>query len=271
MVSTLTQRGKQITMDALQAGALDFVAKPGGDVAHGLQLMLQELRDKVKIISCANVSQWRDSKYRPPKSGMESGKHALPVCTEKVLAIGASTGGPEAIRTILQQLPATIPATVIVQHMPAGFTNMFARSLNEQCKMMVKEAENGDQLTVGNVMIAPGDCQMRVVRCGRNYTVVCNPGEKVNGYCPSVDVLFQSVAENVAANAVGIMLTGMGDDGAGGMLAMHRAGAQTMAQDEATSVVFGMPKKAYEFGATDKLVPLHAIPQRILSLLPERS
>lgn len=266
MVSSLTERGKKITMDALQAGAVDFVLKPGSDVQRGLNMMIAELRTKVKIASIANVSHWKhkrsaEKELEPIKS------EALSESTDKVLAIGASTGGTEAIKAVVTRFPRSMPGVVIVQHMPAGFTKMFADSLNRLCVMEVKEAENGDRVMPGTILLAPGGKHMSIIRSGGVYKVSVAPGDLVNGHCPSVEVLMQSVAKYAGSNAIGIMLTGMGGDGADGLKAMRDAGARTMAQDEASSVVFGMPKVAWEKGGAEKLVPLDEIADRTISLL----
>ncbi len=270
MVSSLTQRGKQITMEALDAGAVDFVAKPTSNVAAGLNSMLMELRTKVKIASGANVSHWKGKRVDPAVSGATGKSTALAESTDKVIAIGASTGGTEAIRRVLEGFPATTPGTVIVQHMPGGFTKMFADRLNQLCPMQVKEAEHGDRVRTGLVLIAPGGVQFEVVRSGGFYVVRLGGPEKVSGHCPSVDVMMHSVAKHVGANAIGAMLTGMGQDGAEGMLAMHQGGARCIAQDEASSVVFGMPKVAYEKGGAQSLVPLDHIAASLLKLLVEK-
>lgn len=270
MVSSLTQRGKQITMEALEAGAVDFVAKPTSNVAAGLSAMLMELRSKVKIASTANVSHWKGKRpATAPKSGPSS-TSALAESTDKVIAIGASTGGTEAIRRVIENFPANTPGTVIVQHMPSGFTKMFSDRLNQLCQMQVKEAEHGDRVRTGLILIAPGGKQLEVVRSGGFYQVRLGGEEKVSGHCPSVDVMMHSVAKHVGANAVGAMLTGMGQDGAEGMLAMNQAGSRCIAQDEASSVVFGMPKVAFEKGGAERLVPLDKISTALLSLLTEK-
>ena len=269
MVSALTQRGKKIILDALEAGAVDFVTKPGTDIAGGLNGMLNDLRQKIKMAATVNVSYWKKKTAEPVRPPIQTIK-ALDESTNKVVAIGASTGGTEAIRAILTQLPANTPGVIIVQHMPPGFTKMFADRLNEQCAMTVKEAESGDRVIPGRVLIAPGDFHMHVKRSGGAYIVECTNGEKVCGHRPSVEVMMQSVARHVGSNAVGIMLTGMGHDGADAMLAMRKAGARTLAQDEATSVVFGMPKVAQERGGIERMIPLSAIPQTLLSFLQER-
>ena len=269
MVSALTQRGKQITMDALEAGAVDFVSKPSTDVARGLSSMMMELRTKVKIASTANVSHWK-SKRTAVVPRTLAATSALAESTDKVITIGASTGGTEAIKSVVVPLPAACPGVVIVQHMPAGFTRMYAERLNTLCAMEVKEAETGDRVMPGRILLAPGDYHMTVVRSGGVYRVDCSKGEKVCGHCPSVGVMMKSVAKNVGSNAIGVMLTGMGSDGADGMLAMREAGARTLAQDEASSVVFGMPKVAFERGGAERLVPLRKIAGEVLALVQER-
>ncbi|WP_029915365.1 protein-glutamate methylesterase/protein-glutamine glutaminase [Pelobacter seleniigenes] len=270
MVSSLTQRGKQITMEALDAGAVDFVAKPTSNVSAGLNAMLMELRSKVKIASTANVSHWKGKRPVIPQKAVGITSAALAESTDKVIAIGASTGGTEAIRRVIENFPASTPGTVIVQHMPGGFTKMFSDRLNQLCPMQVKEAEHGDRVRTGLVLIAPGGRQLEVVRSGGFYEVRLGGEEKVSGHCPSVDVMMHSVAKHVGANAIGAMLTGMGQDGAMGMLAMKEAGARCIAQDEASSVVFGMPKVAYEKGGAERLVPLEKIASSLLSLLMEK-
>ncbi len=267
MVSSLTERGKQITLQALEAGALDFVTKPKADMARGLQLLVFELATKIKIASTANVAHWKHK--RPPLASASAvtGAKALAESTEKVIAIGASTGGTEALREVLTKFPALAPGTVVVQHMPAGFTKMFADRLNELCEMEVKEAEDGDRILCGRVLIAPGGKHMRVVRSGGQYRVEVKAGELVNGHCPSVEVMMRSVAEHVGPNALGAMLTGMGRDGADAMKMMRDAGARCIAQDEATSVVFGMPKEAFERGGAERLVALPQIAAALMEML----
>lgn len=269
MVSSLTQRGKQITIDALDAGAVDFVAKPTSNVASGLNAMIGELQVKVKIAATANVSHWKGKRVEARPQTLPGSK-ALAESTDKVIAIGASTGGTEAIRKVITQFPATTPGVVIVQHMPGGFTKMFSDRLNTLCAMEVKEAADGDRIRNGLILVAPGGMQMKVVRTGGFYQVKCGGTDKVSGHCPSVDVMMHSVAQHVGANAVGGMLTGMGGDGSDGMLAMRNAGARCIAQDEATSVVFGMPKVAFEKGGAERLVPLDKIAQNLLNLLAEK-
>jgi len=267
MVSALTQRGKQITLEALEAGAVEIVTKPSSNVVNGLSAMMPELLTKIKIASTANVGHWKNKRLQQLQRMVTK---PLAESTDKVMAIGASTGGTEAIREVLTGLPANIPGTVIVQHMPPGFTQMFANRLNEQCAPIVKEAQDGDRIFPGQVLIAPGDQHMTVKRQGGIYIVHCETGAPVCGHCPSVEVLMQSVAREVGANSVGVMLTGMGRDGASGLLAMRTAGARTIAQDEATCVVYGMPREAVAQGAVERIVPLSGISQAMLEAFGQR-
>ena len=267
MVSALTQRGAQITLEALEAGAIDFVTKPSTDVARGLNQMLADLRQKIKMAAQVDLSAWKHRAVKREKTGPVVVRTALSESTDKVIAIGASTGGTEAIRRVISAFPANMPGIVIVQHMPPGFTKHFSDNLNEICEMDVQEAQTGDRVMPGRVLIAPGGKHMTVRRSGGIYLVDCQEGENVNGHCPSVDVLFHSVARYVAGNAVGVILTGMGGDGAEGLLAMRQAGAKTIAQDETSCVVFGMPKVAIERGAVERIGPLDSIPQMIVSTL----
>jgi len=269
MVSALTQKGERITLDALEAGAVDFITKPSANIAQGLNEMLVELREKVKMAAKANIrlrKQTPSVQQKPTAAKTQ----ALAESTDKVIAIGASTGGTEAIRQVITQFPATAPGVVIVQHMPAGFTKMFAERLHQLCAMSVKEAETGDRIMPGRILVAPGDYHMTVQRSGSEFLVLCKHGEKVCGHRPSVEVLFHSVAKSVGSNAVGVILTGMGHDGAEGMLAMREAGARTIAQDEATSVVFGMPKVAYERGGAERLAPIQNIAQLVMGMFMEK-
>jgi two-component system, chemotaxis family, protein-glutamate methylesterase/glutaminase len=269
MVSSLTQRGGQITLDALDAGAVDFVTKPTSNMAQSLEVMIKSLREKIKIASRANVAHWKKDRQTAQKATISEKRTHLVGSTDKVIAIGASTGGTEAIKAVLTEFPVTMPGVVIVQHMPSGFTKMFAERLNQLCAMEVKEAETGDRVRAGRVLIAPGGKHLKVIRSGGTYQVLCQEGEKVSGHCPSVDVMMESVAKDVGPNALGIMLTGMGSDGANGMLKMHQAGARNIAQDEASCVVFGMPKVAFERGGAKKLVPLRQIVSETINLLNE--
>lgn len=267
MVSSLTTKGKQITMEALDAGAVDFVSKPTTDLARGLEGMMTELRTKIKIASTANVSHWKNKHHVLPSQRKRRTTTALAESTDKIIAIGASTGGTEAIRTVLETLPANSPGIIVVQHMPPGFTKMFADRLNALSALRVKEAETGDRIMTGSVLIAPGEQHLSVTRSGGIYKVNCQSGPKVNGHRPSVEVMFNSVAKHAGANVIGIMLTGMGADGAEAMVNMRNAGARTMAQDEKSSVVFGMPNEAYKRGGAERLVPLDNIAQEVIKLL----
>ena len=265
MVSALTEKGARITLDALEAGAIDYVTKPKSDVARGLHDMLMELRVKIKIASTANVSHWKHKKHALFKvAATETG--TLIQTTDKIIAMGASTGGTEAIREVLSGFPVTTPGVVVVQHMPEKFTATFAERLNSLCPMEVKEAEDGDRVITGRVLIAPGNRHMEVYRSGGIYQVKLPGGEPVCGHRPSVDVLMNSVAECAGVNGVGVMLTGMGDDGAQALLAMRQKGARTFAQDEQSCIVYGMPKKAYEKGGVELLVPLEKMSEKILSV-----
>lgn len=270
MLSALTQKGKSITMEALEAGAVDFVTKPSAGADRSMVHVIHELRTKIKIASLANLSHLRGA-APAPRAAARRERKALAESTDKVIAIGASTGGTEALRSILSEFPGHMPGIVVVQHMPQGFTRMFSERLDTLCAMEVREAQTGDRVLAGRILIAPGGMHMRVRRSGGIYQVECEPGEKVSGHCPSVDVLMASVAEHAGANAVGIILTGMGHDGASGLLAMRQAGARTMAQDEATSVVFGMPRAAHEKGAAECLKPLGRIAATAMSYLEAES
>jgi two-component system, chemotaxis family, protein-glutamate methylesterase/glutaminase len=263
MVSSLTEAGAQATLDALDAGAVDFVTKPGSQFGgKGLDSMMGELRVKVKAAARARVSQHRG---KPPIRAQSQTTRSMANTTDKVIALGASTGGTEALRQVVQCFPANTPGVVVVQHMPEKFTEMYADRLNRLCAMEVKEAKDDERVIPGRILIAPGGMQMRVVRQGGQYRVRCKTGERVSGHCPSVDVLFDSVAQDVGRNAVGAILTGMGSDGAAGLLKMRQAGASTFGQDEATCVVYGMPKVAFERGAVESQLPLDDMAEGILN------
>lgn len=249
--------------DALNAGAVDFVAKPA--VTNRVQLedfIRNELLVKIKIASTAKISNIK-------KTVMEQGHEALSgKGRNKIVAIGASTGGTEAIYDVVKNFGTDIPGVVATQHMPPGFTAMYAKRLNDQCRIQVKEAQTGDRVMPGRMLLAPGgDAHMRLVKVNGVYQVECKRGPRVNGHCPSVDVLFDSVARSAGADAVGIILTGMGGDGAKGLLAMRRAGAKTIGQDESTCVVYGMPKVAYDLGAVQYQEKLPDIAGRTYALL----
>ena len=249
--------------DAMQAGAVDFVAKPVATNQKELEAFLvNELPVKIKVASTAKIIRIKQSAHVVENKSAKKGNKDV------IIAIGASTGGTEAIASVVKEFPADVPGTVIVQHMPAGFTEMYAKRLDNQCKCRVKEAENGDMVEQGLVLLAPGgDRQMSLVKVGENYQVSLKKAPKVNGHCPSVDVLFDSVAKNVGRKAIGIILTGMGGDGAKGLKAMREAGAKTIGQDEASCVVYGMPKVAYDIGAVQYQEKLGDIAKKTYSLL----
>lgn len=239
--------------DALSAGAVDFVRKPDMAYQSSVDTFISELAGKISIASNAKVKVNRPSAAMPraaaPRPVIPPASFTSLKVKNTIIAIGASTGGTEATLTVLKNLPADTPGIVVVQHMPVGFTKMYAERLNRLCQMEVKEAQHGDKIQQGRVLIAPGDLQMKVVRMGSYFTVSCMQGEKVSGHRPSVDVLFNSVAENVKSNSVGIIMTGMGRDGASGLLNMRKNGAYTIGQDKDSCVVYGMPMVAYNIGA----------------------
>ncbi len=228
--------------DALHAGAVDFVKKPDMSSKNDLPMFFKEIKTKIKVASIAKLVPFTSSKISETKK-LEK------ISSSKVIAIGASTGGTEATLTILKSLPADMPGILVTQHMPAGFTKMYADRLNKICDLEVREALDGDRVEKGLVLVAPGDKQMKLAKDERGFYVSCKAGEKVSGHCPSVDVLFNSVAENAGKNSVGIILTGMGKDGAQGLLNMKKTGAFTVGQDEKSSVVYGMPMVAFNIGA----------------------
>ena len=270
MVSSHTQKGAQITLEALRYGAIDFVLKPDSKIGLSLEDMSDELISKVKTASKTDVSFWKKDESTIKKNINNSNKFytgSVKKTTDKIIAIGASTGGTVALRKIITKLPVGLPGIVIVQHMPAGFTKMFAQQMNNDSKVEVKEAESGDNIINGRVLIAPGNYQMTVNRTGGHYMVKCKKGEKFNRHCPSVDVLFNSIAENVGSNAIGIMLTGMGQDGAQAMLKMHNNGCPTLAQNEESCVVYGMPKEANKLGAVDRLLHIDDMVTEIINIV----
>jgi two-component system chemotaxis response regulator CheB len=269
MVSSLTEEGCATTLTALEFGAVDFVAKPRSDLRERLQEVAQELIDKIQAAAVARVR-------RPAGPGLSRSMTsprpkpvgAPPDC---VIAIGASAGGTEAIREVLMELPAESPGVVIVQHLPPRFTRAFADRLDSLCRLRVKEAEEGDRALAGQALIAPGGQHLRLIRDGRGYVVRLDQGPPVNRHRPSVDVLFSSCAESAPRNAIGVLLTGMGTDGARGLLQMRQAGARTLAQDEASCVVFGMPKAAIDLGAVERVLPLDQLPRAILAVARQMS
>lgn len=252
--------------DALDAGAVDFVNKPttGTSPTQIMQFISVELCSKIRVATTAKLGLKRNTASSPvhfPSSGC--------IAPDRIVAIGASTGGTEAIFSVVSKFEKDIPGVVIVQHMPPGFTAMYAERLNSQCKVPVKEAHDRDRVIPGQVLIANGAEQMRIKKIGQEYIVECKEGPKVSGHCPSVDVLFESVAKEVKDKAIGVILTGMGADGAHGLLDMKLAGAQTIGQSEKSCVVYGMPKVAYDIGAVKYQLDLEDIPGRIYKLLAE--
>ena len=266
VVSAMAAPGAKATLEALENGAVDFVLKPSTRIGSQLSDMIEELKAKIRMASEVDVSKWK-SEAKKPKKKLES--RILVGSTDKVIAIGASTGGTVALGQMIGNFPSNMPGTVVVQHMPPTFTQLFADRLDKTSGVEVKEAETGDRVITGRVLIAPGDKHLEILRSGGTYRVRCNNGDKVNGHCPSVEVLFNSVARNVGSNAIGVMLTGMGKDGADAMVAMREAGARTFAQDKASSVVFGMPKEAWERGGAERLVALEDMNSVLIKTLKE--
>ncbi len=261
VISSLSDK----VFDALHAGAVDFVSKPQVSDRKQLEYFLSsELPLKIKIASMASLTNIKLKAVSNRVSAIDAPARS----SERIIAIGASTGGTEAIASVVEGFNTDIPGIVIVQHMPAGFTDMYAKRLNEKYRIAVREARNGDRVEPGLALIAPGgDAHMRVLKVGDNYQVEIKNGEKVNGHCPSVDVLFESVAKAAGDRAVGIILTGMGGDGAKGLKKMREAGAPTIGQDESTCVVYGMPKVAYDIGAVKFQERLENISRKTYSLL----
>jgi two-component system chemotaxis response regulator CheB len=264
MISSLTSRGADTTLRALSLGAIDYVSKPKLDVSNGTIEQAEEILAKVKAAARARVRVIAPSQ---PLATALIGRSYQFSTTHKIVAIGASTGGTEALKELLSPLPADFPGIVMVQHMPEAFTRQFAERLNSLCRIRVKEAQDGDRILPGHALLAPGGHQMTAVRRGAEFAVHVYRGERVNRHLPSVDVLFSSVARSMGKNALGVLLTGMGSDGARGMLEMKQAGAFNIAQDESTCIVFGMPKEAIALLAVDEVLPLDRIPDVLLSKL----
>ncbi|WP_415914478.1 protein-glutamate methylesterase/protein-glutamine glutaminase [Paraburkholderia sp. J67] len=289
MVSSLTERGNEITLRALELGAVDFVTKPKVGIRDGMLDYAEKLADKVRAASRARVRP--AAPVRAPAAPAASGApahasahtthaahahapvSAAPminnplVSTEKLIIVGASTGGTEAIREVLQPLPPDAPAVLIAQHMPPGFTKSFAQRLNGLCRITVKEAEHGERVLPGHAYIAPGHAHLLLARSGANYIAHLSDDPPVNRHRPSVDVLFRSAAQHAGKNAIGVILTGMGRDGAAGLLEMRKAGAFTLAQDEASCIVFGMPREAIALGAADEIASLSDMSRRVMTRL----
>jgi two-component system chemotaxis response regulator CheB len=271
MVSSLTDRGSEITLRALELGAVDFVTKPKLSIQSGMREYADLIADKIRAAAKAQVKPRRIA----PSAG--HGESSLPLIrnpltsSEKLIIIGASTGGTEAIKEFLMQMPSDCPGILITQHMPEGFTRSFAKRLDGICKIAVREAESGERILPGHAFIAPGHSHLMLARSGANYVTQLDQGPPVNRHRPSVDVLFHSAAICAGKNAVGVILTGMGKDGAQGMLEMKNAGAYNFAQDEASCVVFGMPREAIAVGAAHEVGALNALPGMVLGYLAAHS
>ena len=263
MVSSLTTEGAQITLQALELGAVDAVAKPSGHDG------LDELRDEV----VAKVKAAAVARLQPRRAGTPAFKAPIDYrsCGRTVVAIGASTGGVEALSMVLAAMPAGAPPILITQHMPPRFVPFFAQRLNTACAVTVRQAEDGDHLLPGHVYIAPGNTHLRIARSGTRFRCLVSGRERVSGHCPSVDVLFQSFADQVGADAVGVILTGMGGDGAEGLLAIRKNGGHTIGQDQGSSLIYGMPRVAFEQGAVEIQLPLARIAERVLALCGQRA
>jgi len=280
MVSSLTERGNEITLRALELGAVDFVTKPKVGIRDGMLEYSEKLADKVRAAARARVRAHHAPAAAPAGAAAHThghaGAHAASpapminnplVSTEKLVIVGASTGGTEAIREVLQPLPPDAPAVLIAQHMPPGFTKSFAQRLNGLCRITVKEAEHGERVLPGHAYIAPGHAHLLLARSGANYIAHLSDDPPVNRHRPSVDVLFRSAALHAGKNAIGVILTGMGRDGAAGLLEMRQAGAYTLAQDEASCIVFGMPREAIAMGGADEIASLSDMSRRVMTRL----
>ncbi|OUL96465.1 protein-glutamate methylesterase/protein-glutamine glutaminase [Paraburkholderia hospita] len=277
MVSSLTERGSEITLRALELGAVDFVTKPKVGIRDGMLDYSEKLADKIRAAARARVRQAAPAQHAAAAAGHTgAAAHAAApaplfnnplVSTEKLIIVGASTGGTEAIREVLVPLPPDAPAVLIAQHMPPGFTKSFAQRLNGLCRITVKEAEHGERVLPGHAYIAPGHAHLLLARSGANYIAHLSDDPPVNRHRPSVDVLFRSAAQHAGKNAVGVILTGMGRDGAAGLLDMRKAGAYTLAQDEASCIVFGMPREAIAMGAADEIASLSEMSRRVMARL----
>jgi two-component system chemotaxis response regulator CheB len=276
MISTLTERGAEVTMKALELGAIDFVAKPRIGLADGIKELAEQIVEKIRVAASAQVKRAvpQPALARAATSSEAAGAAPPPpakllgrVSTEKLICIGSSTGGTEAVKEVLMRMPADAPGILVTQHMPPGFTTSFAARLNGLCQITVKEAVDRERVLPGHAYIAPGGRHLRIDRSGANYIVIVEDGEPVNRHKPSVEVLFHSCAQVVGPNAFGIMLTGMGNDGARAMREMKDAGSYNYVQNEATCVVFGMPREAIAHGAADEVLPLLEIAPALLSRL----
>lgn len=258
MISTLTEQGADATMRALELGAVDFVAKPKLGITEGVAQYEALIVEKIRLASVANIKK---KETRPKKRSLVTSISG----TEKIIAIGASTGGTEAIKEVLVQLPANSPAVIITQHMPPGFTTTYAKRLDSLCQIKVSEVQGKERILPGNAYLAPGNYHLAIERSGADYIATLLDSERVSGHKPSVDVMFNSLVKCAAQNTVAVLMTGMGKDGAAGMLALHQKGAYTLAQDEESCVVFGMPKEAINLGGVDEVLPLNDIATSVIN------
>jgi two-component system, chemotaxis family, protein-glutamate methylesterase/glutaminase len=263
IVSSLTPEGGKLALEALELGAVDVLSKPGS--SYSVADMSFQLKEKIRAAAMVRRNRFRGAS--PSKGEVEPVGRILTETTQKVIAIGASTGGTEALKEILVHLPLNVPGLLIVQHMPAQFTKAFAERLNTLCQIEVREAKDGDSVVNGRALIAPGNFHMLLKRSGAKYYVNVKDGPLVHHQRPAADVLFGSVAQYAGSNAIGVILTGMGSDGAQGMLKMKETGSRTIAQDEESCIVFGMPKEAIRLGAVERIAPLDRIPQEICQML----
>ncbi|WMW82322.1 chemotaxis response regulator protein-glutamate methylesterase [Undibacterium cyanobacteriorum] len=272
MVSSLTERGSEITMRALELGAIDFVTKPKLSIQSGMLEYAHVITDKIRAASKAKIRARASAQVAQTSTTsavLPSMKNPL-LSSEKLIIVGASTGGTEAIKSFLAQMPSDCPGILITQHMPEGFTKSFAKRLDGICKISVSEAQGGERILPGHAYIAPGHSHLKLARSGANYVTELDHSDPVNRHRPSVDVLFRSAAKFAGKNAVGVILTGMGKDGAEGMLEMKNAGAHNFAQDEASCVVFGMPREAIAVGAVQEVAPLGELPTKVLGYLEQQ-
>ncbi|WP_088330384.1 chemotaxis response regulator protein-glutamate methylesterase [Lacimicrobium sp. SS2-24] len=260
MISTLTEKGAEATLKCLELGAIDYIPKPKVGVAEGIEDYRQLIIEKVRLAASTKVKPTRTASAPIKEQSIIGG-------TEKIIAVGASTGGTETIKTFLISLPANAPAVVITQHMPPGFTTTFANRLNTLCKVKVTEAKGGERLLAGYVYIAPGDIHLGIERSGADYRTILIDSERVSGHKPSVDVLFRSVSQSAGQNAIGILMTGMGKDGAAGLYDIRQSGGYTIAQDEASCVVFGMPGEAIKLGAAVCVCDIKDIAENVFDYL----
>ncbi|MFM9835437.1 MAG: chemotaxis response regulator protein-glutamate methylesterase [Methylophilaceae bacterium] len=268
MVSTLTERGSEITLRALELGATDFVTKPKMSISDGMREYTDLIADKIRAASQARISSLPSSVSKNAKQNEAPVSLRNPlISSEKLIIVGASTGGTEAIKSFLLGMPSDCPGILITQHMPAGFTKSFANRLDGLCQISVKEAVGGERILPGHAYIAPGDQHLLLSRSGANYVTQLSDAAPVSRHKPSVDVLFESAAQAAGKNAIGVILTGMGKDGAAGMALMKESGAYNYAQDEDSCVVFGMPKEAIAHGGVDEVLPLSELPKAVLNQL----